>query len=100
MGAVVDFKIKGLNVIELIIHNYLIIWSMVLFVASFVFYFLALRMIPLSIAYPVAIITSFLIINAFAYFYLGESINSWQLVGYILIIMGIILVFYYAEGIF
>jgi len=68
-----------------------------LFAINVVFYFLALKSIPITTAYPVMTIMSFLLINLFAYFYLSESINLWQILGYFLIVSGLIFVCYFAK---
>lgn len=64
-----------------------------LFAMNLFFYFLALKTVPLSTAYPIMVIMSFLIINGFAFFYFHESIHAVQIVGYGLIVVGLLLVF-------
>ncbi|MBT5015946.1 hypothetical protein HN748_00050 [Candidatus Peregrinibacteria bacterium] len=97
IGAQAGVQHKGLNLFEIITHNYLPILGLICFAANVVFYFLALRSVPLSTAYPTMVIMSFLIINSFAYFFLHENINNWQLLGYAFIVAGLILVFYFTK---
>jgi len=54
-------------------------------------YTLALRALPLSVAYPVMVGMSFLIVNGYALLYLTEAITLLQIVGYALIIAGVVL---------
>jgi len=63
-----------------------------LFAINILFYFLALRALPLSIAYPIMVAMSFIIINSYAFFELKEGLATGQLIGYVLIIVGLILV--------
>jgi len=94
LGALGGLWLNSLNPIQLIINNYLAVLSASFFGVSFFFYFLALRTVPLSVAFPVVIVASVLIINSFAYFYLRETISLWQALGYLLIVAGILLVFF------
>lgn len=68
-----------------------------LFAMNLFFYFLALKTVPLSTAYPIMMIMSFLIINGFAFFYFHESIHSLQIAGYGLIVVGLVLVFKFSS---
>jgi multidrug transporter EmrE-like cation transporter len=99
VGAKGGVQYKDLNILEIITHNYLPILGLICFAANVVFYFLALRNVPLSTAYLTMVIMSFLIINSFSYFYLHENINGPQLLGYGFIIAGLVLVFYFTETI-
>lgn len=73
-------------------------FSALFFAANFLFYYLALRSVPLSTAYPIMVGASFLIINSYAYFFLSEKINLLQILGYMLIVSGIIVVFYFTKN--
>lgn len=99
LGAQSGLQHRGLGLIEIITNNYLALLGIICFATNVVFYFLALRSIPLSTAYPAMVIMSFLIINGFAYFFLHENINGFQLLGYTFIILGLILIFYFTETI-
>lgn len=97
VGAQSSGAFKGLSITELIARNYLFFIGISLFVLNVVFYFLALKKLPISIAYPVMTIMSFIIINAYAYYQLSEKINVFQLVGYAFIVFGLLFVFAFAE---
>jgi multidrug transporter EmrE-like cation transporter len=62
------------------------------FAVNIVFYYLALRTTPVSVAYPVMVVMSFVIINSYAFFVLGENIAPLQVLGYAAIIAGLLLV--------
>ena len=65
-----------------------------LFATNVVFYFLALRSLPLSLAYPVMVAGSFLLVNGYASLVLHERVGPAQLAGYALIVFGAALVLY------
>ncbi|HCW32571.1 MAG: hypothetical protein UT55_C0007G0003 [Candidatus Peregrinibacteria bacterium GW2011_GWE2_39_6] len=99
IGAQQGIQLKGLGVISLLTHNAIPLAGIILFGVNVMFYFLALRSLPISTTYPVMTIMSFFLINGFAYFYLNESINVAQLFGYALIIAGLILIFYFKSSV-
>lgn len=86
------FQWKNLSLFELITANFVFLASLSLFGLNFIFYFLALKNIPLSVAYPLMVAMSFLIVNSVAHFLYGEQINLLQFMGYLLVISGIALV--------
>jgi multidrug transporter EmrE-like cation transporter len=63
-----------------------------LFATNVIFYYLALRTIPLSFAYPVMVTGSFLLLGFASTFFFREQVNMMQLLGYALVILGITLV--------
>ena len=69
-----------------------------MFALNVVLYFLALRNLPISLAYPVMVVGGFLIINTYAVVYLKEEIVSIQILGYLCIVAGILLVVSSAKG--
>src|SRR5688500_8843373 len=87
LGSVRGLTTEG-SLPTLIATNWQFLLGLFLFAANVIFYFLALRALPLSVAYPVMVAMSFLIINGFAYFGLREVITPLQLAGYALIIVG------------
>ncbi|HYF29308.1 MAG TPA: hypothetical protein VEA36_03020 [Candidatus Paceibacterota bacterium] len=95
LGSVKGLSLSG-NVPTLIVSNWQFLLGLFLFAANVIFYFLALRALPLSIAYPVMVAMSFLIINGYAFFGLREGITTLQLGGYALIVIGLTLVVYRA----
>lgn len=77
-------------------HAYLI-GGLIVFALNVIFYVLALRSFPLSIAYPIMVGMSFLIANGAAVLFLHEPLSWQHLVGYALIIAGITLVASYGR---
>lgn len=86
---------SGVN-LSLLTSNYLFLSSLAAFGINLIFYLFALRNISLSVAYPIMIASSFIIINGSAHFVFHESIQAWQLLGYFLIILGLALVLIFA----
>jgi len=82
---------------EALVANWQFIAGVALFAVNVLFYFLALRALPLSIAYPIMVAMSFLLINGYAFVALGENIAPFQIAGYILIIVGLVLVIRFAQ---
>ncbi len=66
--------------------------GIVLFACNALLYFLALRTLPLSVAYPVMVAMSFIIVGSYAIFGIGEQVSLIQIIGYALILAGIALV--------
>lgn len=98
-GANILFKLGARHGFEgasalsaLVLGNWQLLLGLVLFLGNALLYFLALRTLQLSVAYPVMVVMSFIIINSFAFIVLGEPITSLQIFGYLLIIGGICLV--------
>ncbi|MFH1758988.1 MAG: SMR family transporter [Patescibacteria group bacterium] len=97
IGAVQGLWAENYNIFYLVAKNYVPISGLALFALSAVFYFLSLREIPLSTAYPVLVMMCFLLISAFSYFYFHENISWPQLLGYCMIAGGLILVFWFTS---
>lgn len=90
-GASHGVQLNG-SIPSLITSNWELILGMALFAINVVFYFLALRSLPLSFAYPIMVAMGFLIVNGYAFFTLGEALTITQVSGYVLIVIGLILV--------
>jgi multidrug transporter EmrE-like cation transporter len=75
-----------------ILGNWQLIAGAAIFALNILFYFLALRTLPLSFAYPVMVAMGFLIVNGYAIFGLGETIVLREIVGFVLIVIGLMLV--------
>lgn len=75
----------------------LFILGIFLFALNVLFYYASLRTVQVSIAYPVMVAMSVLIINGYAIFFLNESIRTIQVAGYIAIIIGVMCVFFGAK---
>jgi multidrug transporter EmrE-like cation transporter len=65
--------------------------GVVLFAANVLFYALALRALPLAVAYPVMVAASFLIVIGYGAVVLREPVSAMQAVGFALILIGIIM---------
>jgi multidrug transporter EmrE-like cation transporter len=87
----------GISNIAALLQNYYFLGGVALFALNVIFYFLALRAIPLSTAYPIMVATSFLLVNGYAHWFLAERVNAFQLAGYTLVVAGILCVFYFAD---
>ncbi|MBU2103724.1 hypothetical protein KKD81_02870 [Patescibacteria group bacterium] len=76
----------------LLAHNWAFLVGVGLFAANVLFYFLALRSLPLSTAYPVMVAMSFIIINSYAFLVFREPLTVLQAFGYVCIVVGLALV--------
>ena len=65
--------------------------GLVLFALNVLAYFLALRALPLSVAYPVMVGMTFLLVTTASLILFRENISSMQFVGYAFIIIGVVL---------
>jgi multidrug transporter EmrE-like cation transporter len=78
-------------------HLYAIL-AVLLFGGNLLCYLFALRNLQLSLAYPIMISMSFLIVALWAFFEAHESISWLQLLGYVGIVGGIVLVTSFAKS--
>jgi len=90
LGAIRGLSLDG-SLLTIALRNWQFACGIALFAANVIFYFLALRSLPLSIAYPVMVAMSFLIINTYALLSLREPITLIQGIGYVLIVLGLAL---------
>lgn len=72
--------------------NAYLIGGLALFALNVIFYIFALRALPLSVAYPIMIATSFIIVGALSSVLFSEDITFLKIAGYALILFGIALV--------
>lgn len=93
IGALKGVAYQGLTIGQIISHNVYTLIGLLFFALNALFYFLALRSVPLSVAYPAMVVMSLLLINGYAIFALHEQVGVLQVVGYALIIAGIVMVF-------
>jgi len=93
LGALKGIAYQGLSFGQIIGQNAIALLGLFFFALNAVFYFLALKNVPISTAYPVMVVMSLLIINGYAIIALKEQVGLAQVVGYALIITGIVLVF-------
>ncbi len=92
LGAKKGIVFNGIS-LNTITDNMLFLVGLVFFGLSGIFYFMALNTLPLSITYPIMVGMSIIIINIFAFIYLGEQITMMQVVGYTLLILGMVIIF-------
>ncbi|MEN9649278.1 MAG: hypothetical protein RL094_245 [Candidatus Parcubacteria bacterium] len=95
LGAKKGLVLHGFS-LQTISANALFLLGFICFGLNALFYFLALRTLPITVAYPIMVGMSLLIINTFAYVSLGETITTMQMVGYALLIVAITMIFYFA----
>ena len=98
--ATVLFKVEASKGISLkgslphiITSNYAMIIGFILFAINAIFYILALRSLPLALAYPIMTVMSLIIVTAASIILFNEHINTIQIIGYILLIVAIVLIF-------
>lgn len=92
LGSQDGFLYKDVGFIEFFQKNAHLLFGLVLFALNVIFYFVALKKLPLSVAYPVMVGGTFLIVNLAAVFGLGEYLSWQHLLGYALILAGVTLV--------
>lgn len=78
-------------------NNFYLILGFLLFVLNAFFYFLALKNVPISLAYPVMVTMSLILIGGYAFLFAGETFSYYQLVGYSLIILGVAITFIHTK---
>jgi len=77
---------------KVVADNSHLILGLFLFAVNVLFYVAALRVLPLSVAYPLMVGMTFLIVSAAASYFLGEAFTLWHVIGYLLILCGIVAV--------
>lgn len=98
LGALKGLAYQGLSLTQLVSQNALAIVGLFFFALNAVFYFMALKSVPISVAYPTMVVISLLIINGYAIFVLKEQVSIMQVIGYALIITGIVMVFMFKHA--
>ncbi len=78
-----------LSLIDGILKNYILLIGLFCFGLNIIFYTISLSKINLTIAYPILVGGSVIIISLFSFLYLKESINLYQILGIIFVIAGI-----------
>src|SRR5258708_3795275 len=97
IGARSGLNLQGFNLIYLIKENWIALIGLVLFAFSAGCYLMVLKTVPVSVAYPVMVIVSFIIVNFTAYFYLREQITLLQLLGYSFLVLGVSFIYYFKK---
>ncbi len=80
------------GVTKLVIGNWALLLGIVFFVVNVFFYIVALRILPLSVAYPTMVGMTFLIVAGVGSVVLGESVGAVHILGYLLIAGGVVLI--------
>ena len=80
------------GVIALVTRNGLVLAALAAFALNVGFYFLALRALPLSVAYPIMVAGTVLLVNGSSVLLLHEGVHPAQMAGYLLIVAGVALV--------
>lgn len=81
----------GTTIKALIANPYAVVGVMI-FASNVYLYIQALKNLPLSFVYPVMTAASFIIINSYSFIFLKEPWSITSLIGYLLMILGIVLV--------
>lgn len=95
--ANVLLKMAGENIVSnrplvpQLLTNIPLIAGLALFALNVGFYFLALRVLPLSVAYPVMVGMTFLIVSSGAVLLFHETISLMQWIGFVCIMVGLVL---------
>ena len=97
LAALRGFDLSTYEPIHFIAKNWQVLASISMYGLSAIFYFLALRELPLIIVYPTIIFLGFIAIHAFAVIVLGERIVAWQIVGHILVLIGMALILFFYQ---
>jgi small multidrug resistance pump len=83
------------TLLSIISNNYLVIVGFFFYAVNAFFYVLALRTLPLSLAYPVMLVASLILVNIISILLLHERLNNFQLIGYAFLVLGVIIIFYF-----
>lgn len=87
----VDFSLAD-GVVALIVRNGAVVFGLFLFALNVLVYVAALRLLPLSTAYPLMTALSFIIVGTVSVLILGEELTFLKGLGYAVIMLGILLV--------
>jgi multidrug transporter EmrE-like cation transporter len=93
IGSSTGIVLDSFNPILLFKNNIYLIFGFIFFVLNALFYFLALKNIPISLAYPIMVTMSLIIIGSYATLVLGENFTIYHILGYALIILGVVVTF-------
>ncbi len=70
--------------------------GLVCFGLNAIFYFFALRYLPLSIAYPTMVVASLVLVGIIAVTVLAERLTVVQIIGYAIIMIGLLVIFVFS----
>ena len=91
IGSLRGLTTQG-SIVSLLTQNWQFVAGIFVLALNALIYALALRTVPLSMAYPIMVVMSFIIINAYALTALGEHLTLVQALGYVCIVLGLALV--------
>ena len=83
--------VSGAPLVPQLLTNVPLIIGLICFIGNAGFYFLALRSVPLSVAYPFMVGMTFLIVTLSSILFLRETIVPLQYVGFACIVFGLAL---------
>lgn len=97
LNAIANISIKKAAIssgasISSVLSNPFVYLGIFMFALNLLLYYLALRSLPISVAYPIMVGAGFLLINGYASFFLNETVSGFHIVGYVLIITGLVFV--------
>jgi multidrug transporter EmrE-like cation transporter len=92
-GSSNGLKLDSFSPFYLIQNNSYLIFGFICFALNALFYFLALKNIPLSLGYPIMVTMSLIIIGLYSFLILGENFSYMQAIGYAIIITGVVVTF-------
>lgn len=91
LGELEFSVVKMFGLIPRILQNGWLAGGLVLFGASFLVWLFALSKFPLNIAYPIVVAVQIVILAIVGMLFLKEALSLWQMLGIVLIIIGIFL---------
>lgn len=93
IGSTNGIVLNTYNPILLFKENIYLVCGLLFFAVNVILYFMALKNIPVSLAYPVMVTMSLLIIGSYAFIFGGEHFTYYHAIGYALIVAGIVFTF-------
>jgi len=89
-----DFSLSGfLSLIPKIFHSGWLLGGIILFGIGFLFYLFALSKFQLNIVYPILVSAGIILLAIASWIFFNEPLSPWQILGTIIIILGIFLLF-------
>ncbi len=92
LGAERGFDFSSFSPLTLLSRHQYFLIGCLLFVCNVPLYFLSLKTLPLSFAYPIMVVMSFVLVSLYATLVLKEPISTLSIIGYILMFTGLLLV--------
>lgn len=77
------------GLLKLVSHHGFLIAGILLFAGNVILYVLALRALPLSLAYPIMVAMTFIIVNVASIMLFDEQVTTTHVIGYVLILAGV-----------